>query len=403
MMHLVTPESVGLSSTRLQRIDAMMQRHVQKSNIAGGITLLARRGQIAHLSCTGQMDIASQRPMQEDTIFRIFSMTKQITTLAVLMLYEEGHFQLSTPIAQFMPAFKEMKVLKNQLDLDAGLESLVRPITIHDLLTHTSGLGYGFDPSSPVEKMYADARIMRWDEPMVEKIPRITALPLHHQPGLRHTYSIATDVLGHLVELISDLPLDEFFKQRIFTPLGMVDTDFYVPAQKLPRLATLYTSFPDMDLVDLSMFPGDPLDLPFGLYTDKSIKPPYLMGGAGLVSTAADYYRFVLMLRNQGKLDGVRLLSRKTIELMTAVHLRNDKFFIPGIGYGLGVVVITNVAEAQVPGSLGAYGGSGAANTEFWYDPVEDLLGLLMLQFISYNPSPVPMDFKVLAMQVIDD
>jgi len=238
---------------------------------------------------------------------------------------------------------------------------------------------------------------------MADKIIRLAQYPLQHQPGIQHSYSIATDVLGYLIEILSGTPLDVFFKQRIFEPLRMVDTDFFVPAEKLQRLATLYTPLENGFLVDVASLNGDPLRLPFGAWTDKSYKPKFLSGGAGLVSTAEDYLHFAMLLRNKGELDGVRIVSRKTIELMTQPHLLDDRFFTPGFGLGLGVTVMTNPARAQMLGSAGAFGGGGAANTEFWVDPVEDMIGLLMTQYIAYTPCPVALDFKALAMQAIVD
>jgi CubicO group peptidase (beta-lactamase class C family) len=402
-MNTVVPESVGLSSARLERMDAALQRYVDRGQLAGLITALMRRGQAAHFAIHGQMDLATGKPMREDAIFRIFSMTKPLTSLAVLMLYEEGAFHLQYPVSMFLPAFNELKVLVRQTEAGMELAPLERPVTIFDLLTHTSGLGYGLDASTPVDAMYQQAALLRTDESTADKIDRMVKIPLHHQPGKRYTYSIGVDVLGRLVELVSGMPLDAFFAQRIFAPLGMVDTGFYVPAEKLPRLATLYTPSPAGGLVDAASVPGDPALFPFGLWTDKSVKPAFLSGGGGLVSTAADYLRFAMLMRNQGELDGVRLVSRKTIELMTAPHLRPDQFFIPGCSFGLGVTLLTNPAQAQMLGSAGAYTAGGAAQTEFWVDPQEDLVGLLMVQFIHTTPSMVGMDFKVLAAQAIAD
>lgn len=397
-MKAVDPESVGLSSERLTRLDAVMGRSVARDQIAGALTVLMRRGQVAHICICGKMDKASNRPMQTDSIFRIFSMTKPVTTLAILMLYEEGHLHLLTPIGAFFPMFNDL-----QVQVGDELTRLERPITIHDLLTHTSGLGYGLDESTPVNAAFLKAAILRSDESMAEKMIRLARFPLQHQPGKQHSYSIATDVLGHLVEIISGMPLDEFFKKRIFKPLGMVDTDFYVPAEKLSRLATLYTPAENGTLVDVASLNGDPLQLPFGAWTDKSRKPRFLSGGGGLVSTAADYLRFAMLLRNKGELEGVRLVSRKTVELMTRPHLLEDRFFIPGFGLGLGVTVMTDPARAQMLGSASAFGGGGAASTEFWVDPVEDMIGLLMTQHIASTPCLVPLDFKALAMQAIVD
>jgi CubicO group peptidase (beta-lactamase class C family) len=254
-----------------------------------------------------------------------------------------------------------------------------------------------------VNTLCQQANLLRPDESMADKIDRIAKIPLHHQPGKCYTYSIGTDVLGRLVEVVSGLPLDEFFRRRIFEPLGMADTDFYVPVEKLSRLATLYTPAPTGGLMDVASVSSDPTQFPFGLWTDKSIKPAFLSGGAGLVSTTADYLRFGMMMRNKGELDGVRLVSRKTIELMTAPHLRQDQFFLSGASIGLGFTVMTSPAQAQMLGSIGAYEAGGAAHTNFWFDPGEDMLGLLMVQFIHTTPLMVGMDFKVLAEQAIMD
>jgi CubicO group peptidase (beta-lactamase class C family) len=402
-MNPVAPESVGLSSARLQRLDAAMQAYIDRGQAAGLITVLLRRGQVAHIGIHGQMDLAAHSPMRPDAIFRIYSMTKPLTSLAVMMLYEEGAFHLQYPVAMFLPAFNDLKVAAGQSESGLELAPLERPVTIYDLLTHTSGLGYGLDASTSVNALYQQANLLRPDERMEDKIERIVKIPLHHQPGKAYTYSIGTDVLGRLVEVVSGLPLDVFFKRRIFEPLGMADTDFYVPAKKLSRLATLYSSAPTGGLVDVAAIPGDPTQFPFGLWTDKSVKPAFLSGGGGLVSTAADYLRFGMLLRNMGQLDGVRLVSRKTIELMTMPHLSPGQFFINGASYGLGFTVMTSPAGAQMLGSVGAYEAGGAAHTNFFVDPVEDLLGLLMVQYIHTSPLMVSMDFKVLAEQAIVD
>jgi CubicO group peptidase (beta-lactamase class C family) len=403
-METVAPESVGLSASRLQRIDHAMQGYIDRGQLAGLVTVLLRRGQVAHCGVYGQMDLAAGKPMREDAIFRIFSMTKPLTSLAVLMLYEAGAFHLQYPISIFIPGFADLKVLKNQMEINSEQVPLARPITIHDLLTHTSGLGYGLDALTPVDALFLQTRMLRMDETLAEKIQRIFQFPLHHQPGLRYTYSIGTDVLGRLVEIVSGMSLNEFFRQRIFEPLGMKDTDFYVPAEKLDRLATLYTPGPDGKLADMRSLVSE--NLPHfmtGQWVDKEQKPLFFSGGGGLVSTTADYLRFGMMLRNKGELDGVRLVSRKTIELMTSPHLRPDQFFINGASFGLGFTVMTSPAQAQMLGSIGAFEAGGAASTNFWFDPQEDLMGLLMVQYASYTPSMVGMDFKVFAEQAIMD
>jgi CubicO group peptidase (beta-lactamase class C family) len=403
-MKTITPETVGLSSTRLQRIDRVMQGYVERGQLAGLITVLMRRGEVAHFGMYGQMDNATAKPMREDAIFRIFSMTKPITSLAVMMLYEEGVFHLQYPISMFIPELSNLKVLSNQMDAGSEQIPLARPITIHDLLTHTSGLGYGLDNLLPVDALMLQAKMLRMDETLVEKMARLPQFPLHHQPGLRYTYSIGTDVLGRLVEVVSGMPLNTFFKQRIFEPLGMTDTDFYVPPEKADRLATLYTQDPNGKLVDMRAIDSD--NLPHfmtGAWVDKEKQPKFLSGGGGLVSTTADYMRFGRMMRGQGELDGVRLVSRKTIELMTTPHLRPDQFFLTGASFGLGFAIMTSPAQAQMLGSVGAYEAGGAAHTNLWYDPHEDLMGLLMVQYVSYTPSMVGTDFKSLAEAAIED
>jgi CubicO group peptidase (beta-lactamase class C family) len=402
-MERVDPTTAGLSPERLKMMDAAMQAYVDRGQLAGVMTVLVRHGKVAHWAMHGQRDLRQGKPVEEDTLFRIFSMTKPVTSLAVLMLLEEGCLQLNTPIAEYIPELKHMNVLIGQNDGVLELESLQRPITIFDLLTHTSGLGYGLDASSPVEAMCQQAAVLRMDEKLVDKMRRVAELPLHHQPGERYTYSIGTDILGYLVEIISGMPLDWFFQRRIFEPLGMHDTDFYVPPEKMERLAALYTTGLDGKLLDLADYPGDPTQFPFGQWTDKSQKPAFLSGGGGLVSTATDYLRFGLMLRNKGELDGERLVKPETVELMTAPHLSSEKLNIPGAAYGLGVMVLTDPARAQIPGSPGAYGAGGAAHTDFWYDPAQDLLGLLMTQYIHYAGLMIPFEFKILAEGTVED
>jgi CubicO group peptidase (beta-lactamase class C family) len=401
-MERVAPTSVGLSAEGLSRIDAAMQAYIERGQVAGIMTVLVCGGKIAHTGLHGCRDLRSNSPLAEDTIFRIFSMTKPVTSLAVLMLCEEGYFDLDTPIAAFMPELKDLRVLSGKKDEQPVFAALQRPITIFDLLTHTSGIGYGLDASSPVEALYMQAAMMRPDEPMSEKVRRLAGLPLHHQPGVRYTYSLGTDIAGHLVEKISDMPLDDFFRQRIFNPLGMQDTNFYVPPEKMNRMAALYTTGPDGRLFDLANYPGDPTQFPFGLWTDKSQKTAFLSGGGGLVSTAADFLRFGMMLRGLGELDGLRLVKPETVQMMTSAHLSPAQVNIPGVSYGLGVSVLTDPALAQMPGSAGAYAAGGAAHTDFWYDSGRDLMGLLMTQYIHYTGLILPHEFKILAEGAVE-
>jgi CubicO group peptidase (beta-lactamase class C family) len=286
---------------------------------------------------------------------------------------------------------------------------LERPVTIHDLLTHTSGLAYGLDPVTPVDILYQQQRMLRTDETLTEKINRLVKLPLLHQPGECFTYSIATDVLGFLVEVVSGKPFDNFMKENIFEPLRMPDTDFYVPAHKRDRLAAIYWAAPDGQLVDLRIPPGSALhaqlNLPEYISGDwifKDRRPLFPSGGGGLVSGAGDYLRFARMLLNRGQLDGERILGRKTVEFMLQNHLPN-KLDTPGIGLGYGLGILLDPARAMMMGSAGSFGGGGAAGTDFWVDPQEEMIGILMLQMIPGSQYPISQDFKTLACQTIID
>jgi len=400
-MQLTTPEKVGLSSSRLQRIKTVMQRYVDQNQTAGLLTLVARRGQVVHLETVGYQDIAQQTPLQSDTIFRIYSMTKPVTSVALMMLYEEGHFQLSDPVAQFIPSFKGVKVYVKPTFVGLELADPQREMTIHDLLVHTSGLSYGFYEDSPVEALYRQIDLSRSNLPLAEAIHHLAQIPLLHHPGGAWRYSVSTDVVGHLVELMSGQSLDVFLTERIFQPLGMDETAFYVPATKADRLATLYTPAKDGGLRRL--------DKPH--FTQRFLEPSTMLsGGGGLVSTAADYLRFAEMLLNNGQLNGARLLSRKTVEFMTMNHL-DEKLLpiaigprpLPGYGFGLGFRVSMNVAQTGVLGSVGEYGWSGMASTYFWVDPREQLIGLLMSQLIPSEGNPFARALKILTYQSIID
>ena len=374
----------------LGSLDNAMQAYVSQKKLAGIQILLAHRDRVIHHQCYGYQNLRTKTPLTDDTIFRIFSMTKAITSLAVMMLWEEGHFDLHDAVSDFLPSFKNLKVYNPH----GSPLPLARPITFHDLLTHTSGLGYGLDQSSPVERMYARANILQMDEKLADKMERITALPLNHQPGERFTYSVATDVLGHLVELISGQSLDVILKERIFEPLGMTDTGFSITKQQKRRLATLYTKFKNLPLLDVRLAP--PFLRPTflrGAWVNKTRRPAFLSGGGGLVSTMNDYYQFVRMLARQGELNGNRLISVKTYATMTAPQLTEQQNPSQGINLGYGVSVLTDPAKAQLPDSPGSIGGSGAAGTDFWIDPVREMVGILMIQYVSYQPVPVAADF----------
>ena len=399
-METVTPEEVGFSSERLRRIRPVMQAYVDQKKLPGLITLVARQGKVVHFEKYGLMDIEAEKPMHADTIFRIYSMTKPITTVAAMMLYEEGFFQLNDPVSRFIPAFKDVKVLGSVTSGTPVLVDLEREITIRDLMTHTSGLTYAFLEDSPVDLMYEQAGLFNRDKTLQENVQELIKMPLVHQPGSAWRYSVSTDVLGYVVELISDTPLDTFLKDRILEPLQMVDTDFYVPQEKIDRFAALYSLAEDggLELTD-----------PYA--TGDYAKPPQnLSGGGGLVSTMTDYLQFAQMVLNGGELDGIRLLGRKTVALMAINHLPEQVLPISfpdktlhGIGFGLGFRVIMSVAETQGFESVGNYGWGGAASTHFWIDPQEEVIGLLMTQFMPSGHYPLQEQLKVLTYQALVD
>ena len=396
-MNTAAPKEVGLSPDRLGRIRTAMGRYVDEGKLAGILTVVARRGQIAHFETCGMMDVEAGKPMQPDTIFRIYSMSKPITSVAVMMLYEEGDFHLTDPISRYIPEFEETKVFVEKTETGLELADLERPVTIRDLLTHTSGLAYGIGDPSYVDALYEkqiwEVGRQRPETTLEEMVWRIAALPLAHQPGSAWRYSMATDVLGYLVQVVSGMPFEAYLQQRIFEPLGMVDTDFYVPQGKGERFAALYGPAKGGGL--------ERLDVQGVMAFDKPTRRP--SGGGGLVSTASDYMRFSQMLLNKGELDGTRLLGRKTVELMTMNHLPDGLHPSEdqSAGFGLGFSVVTDVARSQSLGSVGRYGWGGAANTRFWIDPQEEMIGLLMLQFMPGGYYPVAEDFNVAVYQAI--
>ncbi len=363
------PEEIGLSSARLARLGAVLQGEVERGRVPGAVALIARRGRIAYFEHFGQRDPAAGTPMTSDAIFRIYSMTKPITSVAAMMLWEEGRFLLSDPIAKYLPDFSDLQVAVEQ---GGQIERVPteRPVTIQDLLRHTSGLTYEFRGPGAVQKMYMSAKIYSRAQSNADQVATLGKLPLLHQPGTRWEYSRSTDVIGRLVEVLSGLPLSAYFERHILAPLGMVDTAFHVPPRHHSRLAEAFAKDPDSGSVVQLLEVRDP--------------PNFESGGGGLVSTAGDYARFLQMLLNGGALDGRRYLSRKTIELMTADHLGEvtgaPDLLLPGHGFGLGFAVRLQAGIAHVPGSVGQYFWGGLAGTTFWVDPAEQLFALLLIQ-----------------------
>ncbi|MEA1833726.1 serine hydrolase domain-containing protein [Methylobacterium durans] len=394
----VEPAALGFSAERLERIDAWMRGLVSEGKLAGLSVSVMRGGQTAFARAHGLADLARERPFTLDTITRIYSMTKPLTSVAVMMLYEEGRFQLDDPVARFLPEFSEMRVLTGGNRIKFDSEPARRPITIRDLLTHTSGLTYGFMEATLVDELYrrngVDFHLK--DATLAEVVGRVAKLPLLSQPGAQWNYSVATDVLGHLVAVVSGQDFGDFLRERVIVPLGMMDTDFHVPAGKLPRLAANYTLFRDRSL----KLYDDAVDTAFA-------RPPAIAsGGGGLVSTAADYLRFCRFILNRGALDGVRLLGRKTVELMLTNHLPGDlasmgtprfaESSYTGIGFGLGFSVMLDPARAQILGSPGEVAWGGVASTAFWIDPAEDLAVVLLTQLVPSSALPIRRELRVL-------
>ncbi len=359
---------------------------MEEGQLPGAVALLARRGKIAFFESFGARDGEQGAPMTRDAIFRIASMSKPITSVAVMMLAEEGRFLLSDPISRYLPELGKLEVA-----LDDKRVPAVREITIQDLLRHTSGLTYGFFGNSAVDKLYLEQGVFTRDANLAETVAKLGKLPLKHQPGTTWEYSVSVDVLGRLVEVVSGLPFDRFLRERMFEPLEMRDTDFNVPARELSRVAALYESDGNGGIRQVQPQGVQDLAKPVG----------YFSGGGGLVSTARDYARFAQMLLEEGALDGHRLLGRKTVELMRSDHLGPISFpRHPGYGFGLGFAVRTAPGLAPIASSVGEYHWGGAYGTGFWIDPAEQLIGVFMAQ-LRPSPRPFAEEFKALAYQAI--
>jgi CubicO group peptidase (beta-lactamase class C family) len=366
---LAAPAAVGLSAQRLDLLSEVLKSEVARSRVPGAVALISRNGSIAYFESFGFRDPVSRAPMAKDSIFRIYSMTKPVVSVAAMMLWERGKFLLDDPIGKYLPELADVKVAVQR---DGAIEQVAaaRKITIQDLLRHTSGLTYEFRGSGPIHKMYMDAKIYRRSQTNAEQVATLGRMPLIHQPGTRWEYSRSTDVLGRLVEVLSGSTLGAFLHEHIFTPLGMVDTAFHVPPDKHPRLAEAFAKDPES---------GGTVQL-----IEVRDAPAFESGGGGLVSTALDYAKFLQLMLNRGVMDGVRLLSRKTVELMTADHLGPitgaPDLLVPGYGFGLGFAVRLQAGIAAIPGSVGQYFWGGLAGTTFWVDPAEKLFAIMLVQ-----------------------
>jgi CubicO group peptidase (beta-lactamase class C family) len=400
------PEQVGLSSERLARLRPWMEKLVADNKLPGVLTVVARRGRAAYAECVGYRDVAAKAPVTEDTLYRIYSMTKPITSTAIMMLYEEGRFQLDDPISRYLPMFKDVRVYGGGTADRYDTVPAKSPITFKQLLTHTSGLTYGFT-GSPVSAIYqANKFDFQTEEASLwQMMERLAKLPLLAQPGTEWNYSVSTDVLGALVETISGMGFDRFLKTRILDPLGMKDTGFTVREDQRARFAANYQK-EDGGGMKLIEGPGNSR-----YYNPK----PLCSGGGGLVSTAGDYLRFCKMIAGKGELDGVRVLGRKTVEFMRINHLQSggdlasmgmprfSESTMTGIGFGLGFAVVIDPAKAELLCSPGEHYWGGAASTAFWIDPQEDVIAILMTQLMPSSSYPIRRELRTLVNQAIVD
>ncbi|MEM1333558.1 MAG: serine hydrolase domain-containing protein [Actinomycetota bacterium] len=406
----IDPAEVGLDADRLARIDRHFTRFVDDGRLPGWQIAVVRHDQLAHHSVYGRRDLAEDAVdggrWTPDTIVRMYSMTKPITSVAAMMLAEEGAFELKTPVAEFLPEFATTPVYRGGSSQKPMTVPQTEPIRMWHLLTHTSGLTYGFHHSHVTDALYRQAGFefgVPRDMTLSDCCAAWSQLPLAFQPGTEWLYGVSTDVLGRVVEVVSEMPLDEFFRQRVLWPLGMVDTDFHVPDERRDRVAGLFVPHAETGL-------AHPMRTPV-----PSSPPTMLGGGGGLWGTMSDYVRFCRFLLRRGELDGVRLLSPRTVEWMTSNHLPGgadlEHFGRPlfaettydGVGFGLGFSVTVDPVANKVPSSVGEFGWGGAASTAFWCDPVEDLAVVFLTQLLPSDTHPIRSGLKQLVSQALVD
>ncbi len=394
MLPTTEPEKMGMSSKSLYQINSLMQRYVDENKLPGMITTIARHGKVVSFEKYGMMD--DGRPMQLNAIFRIASMTKPVTSVAVMMLYDEGYFQLDDPVSRYIPEFKDLKVFSSIDRNGINLVNQVRPMTIRNLLMHTSGLTSGGE-NTPVDSIYRAANLS--DGTLKDMIQKLSKIPLLYQPGTRWQYGRSSDVLAYLVEVLSGKPFNVFIQEKIFNPLKMDDTGYSVAKEKLNRVSAVYCL---ADSIGIKVLNNPEIN-------NVSAPVTFFSGNGGLLSTSKDYMIFTQMFLNKGEYNGVRLLKSKTVDLMTANHISNEKmpnddFFGPlltGMGYGLGFAVLKENYQSDFIGSPGSYWWAGAANTYFYIDPREDLILIFMTQFVPNFYYPVCKEFRELVYKSI--
>jgi CubicO group peptidase (beta-lactamase class C family) len=406
------PAEVGFDKARLERIDRHFARYVDTGRLPGWLITVSRHGKLAHVAACGHRDVEAGLPVEPDTLWRIYSMTKPVTSVAAMMLYEEGAFRLTDPVSRFIPSFGEARVFIGGSDLSYQTEPVTEPIQIWHLLTHTAGMTYGFHRAHPVDAIYR-ARGFEWGTPpgtdLAGVCDLLAGMPLLFQPGAEWNYSVATEVLGRVVEVVSGQRLDEFFRERIFGPLGMTDTAFWAGPEQAGRLGPLYGRGTDGK--------ADRLDY-MGAAAYR--EPVFLGGGGGLVSSAADYHRFTQMLLHRpgspaGELDGARLLSPRTVRYMTVNHLPGGadlatfgrplfaESAFAGVGFGLGFAVQLDPVASRAPCSPGEFAWGGAASTAFWVDPAEQLTVSFFTQLLPSNAYPIREQLRQLVYQALVD
>ncbi len=402
------PEDVGFSADRLTRIGAQIEYAIDERQIAGAVAMVARDGRVAYFERFGMADIDDGEAMQIDTLFRLASMTKPITSLAVMMLYEEGHFLLNDPVSRYLPELAEPDVIVMDANGEYGTEPAQAEISIHDLLTHTSGIGYRFlasgEPRATISNLYVEAGIsdgLIQTDGRIEQLPRLLGeLPLLFEPGTAFSYGLNTDVLGRLIEVVSGLSLAEFFEQRIFLPLGMNDTRFFLDADQAERLAGVYNNAADGSLVELGTEPQVAGPLTYSANFHYEGPQSYYSGGAGLVSTASDYARFLQMLLNGGELDGVRLVGPRTVEFMTRNQI-GEMNVSPGVKFGLGFGIVVDPGLTGETQSEGNYYWGGFFNTNFFVDPGERMFAILLTQRFPPDATNIQDKFVAAVYQAI--
>ena len=405
----VTPQEAGLSSTALQQIDVLLQQAVERKQVAGAVVLLARDGKLGYVRAKGFQDVEAGKEMTTDTLFRIASMSKPVTSVAVMVLVDDGRLTVTDPVSKYLPEFKNPKVLMPGSGGDFKLVPASREITIHDLLTHTSGLTYRFMAEKPFNELYHKADIcdglIRPSFTLAENVRRLASLPLLHQPGSAFQYGLSTDVLGRLVEVISRQDLESFMRSRIFEPLGMNDTYFDLPADKTGRLAVVYEPGPDKRIRRVGEEPvhgkggglaSDNGELVYCVTCPYRGQRGYCSGGAGLTSSAADYARFLQMLLNGGQWNGNRILKPETVREMTSNQIGDLKFMMPTDRFGYGFAIVAGASKDQAA-AVGSYAWGGFYNTGFWVDPEKKLVGVFMTQLYPADQPGLFGDFEKLA------